>query len=125
MEVSGFADIIYTQTDEAADISGQDNPNEKKFSADAEVDFIVTPADGVTARIDIDFDLATNGGNNINGGGADSGRIEQAFFAWNINEGPLTLVGGVFNNPMGQDAEDAPDINFTNQIGRASCRERV
>jgi len=117
--VEGFTDIIFTVTDESADNSPStptpsgDNTAEKKFTADAEVDFIVSPTDGVTARVDIDFDLATNDRTNVNGDNADSGRIEQAFFAWNINEGPLTLIGGVFNNPLGQDEEDAPNINFT------------
>ena len=114
VEVKGFSDIIYTFKDSAADPVNPNatNPNEGKFTADAEVDFIASPADGVTARIDLDLDLVTDGGTNVNG--SDSARIEQAFFAWNMGGGPMTLVGGVFNNPIGQDAEDAPDINFTN-----------
>lgn len=116
VEVKGFSDIIYTVKDSAADpypsTPGATNPSEGKFTADAEVDFIASPADGVTARIDLDLDLVTDGGANVNG--SDSARIEQAFFAWNMGGGPMTLVGGVFNNPIGQDAEDAPDINFTN-----------
>ncbi len=120
VEVTGFVDVIYTAVDEFADDTagvdpitggGGDNPNEKKFDAEAELDVIATPADGVTARIDMDLDLTTNDGSNTKN--ADSGRIEQAFFAWGINE-QFTFIGGVFNNPIGQEEEDAPDINFTN-----------
>ncbi len=96
VEVRGFTDIIYTVTNDA------NSASEKSFGADSEVDFIASPADGVTARIDLDLGLGTG-----------ASEIEQAMFAWNIGGGPVTLVGGVFNNPMGADEEDAPDINFT------------
>ncbi len=96
VEVRGFSDIIYTVTNDA------NSTSEKSFGADSEVDFIASPADGVTARIDLDLGLGTG-----------ASEVEQAMFAWNINGGPVTLLGGVFNNPMGADEEDAPDINFT------------
>ncbi len=115
VEVSGFADIIYTLQDESADppstTPNATNPNENKFTADAEIDVIAKPAEGVTARLDIDLDLVTNGGMNVNN--SDSARIEQAFFAWDVTE-QVGLIGGVFNNPIGQEAEDKPDINFIN-----------
>lgn len=91
LAISGFADIIFD-----ADSSA--------FGADAEIDFIKTVG-AVTGRLDIDADLVGNGGNGSTG-------IEQALFAWGVND-TVTLIGGVFNNPIGQDAEDAPDMNFT------------
>ncbi len=129
-EVSGFADIIYTLTndnanaaancDAATDANRCKNTAEGKFSADAEVDFTFSPADGVTVRVDVDLRLANpagssnpdgsviNNGDEVDTTGAD---IEQAFFAWGV--GPGTLIGGVFNNPIGAEAEDAPDLDFT------------
>ncbi|MCF6323555.1 MAG: hypothetical protein L3J89_04400 [Gammaproteobacteria bacterium] len=102
--ISGFADIIYTAADDAAGpavgVAGK-NTSEGKFAADAEIDVIATTG-AVTARIDVDLDLT---------GVGDSGTLEQAMFAWDL--GAVTLIGGVFNNPIGADAEDAPDMDFT------------
>ena len=110
--VSGFADITFNITDEAADNTGGGtgaaNTSEKKFAADAEVDFIKTVG-AVTARVDIDLNLAANGNTGLNG---ESARIEQALFAWGLTD-TVTFIGGVFNNPIGQEAEDAPDKNMT------------
>ncbi|NOY71876.1 MAG: hypothetical protein GXP14_05785 [Gammaproteobacteria bacterium] len=103
---SGFADIIYTAVDEASDVVGGKNSTEGKFGANAEIDFSATVG-AVTGRIDVDLDLATDAQT-----GGNSGRIEQAFFAWGVSDN-VTLIGGVFNNPIGHEAEDAPDKNFT------------
>lgn len=133
-DVSGFADIIYTVTNDSATpatacgTSGSQaclNASEGKFSADGEVDFSAKPADGVTARIDVDLSLGlgssttttyTDSGTDTvsvtdttDGNGA---KIEQAFFAWNPTSA-VTVLGGVFNSPIGQEAEDAPAMNFT------------
>lgn len=102
-KANGFVDIIYKIQDEPADVPGGKNPNQGKFGADGEVDFSVSPADGVTARVDANLDLSA---------GATSGGLEQGFFAWAVTPG-VTVLGGVFNDPIGQDAEDAPDMNFT------------
>lgn len=111
--VDGFAEITYTLTDDSAKIktgplAGQ-NAAERKFGANGEVDFIANPADGVTARLDLDVNLALDGASDAIGG--DSARIEQAFFAWNITD-PVTLIGGVFNNPMSAEEEDVNEIRF-------------
>ncbi len=118
--VSGFTDIIYSAVNDSAaaaqpctavtPVTSTSNPSpnscgnssEGKFNADAEIDVISTVG-AVTVRVDVDLQLSADSG--------DSGSIEQALFAWDL--GPATLIGGVFNNPIGQEAEDAPDINFT------------
>ncbi len=112
VEVSGFADVIYTLKNEARDGMGTDGKNdaEKKFTADGEIDVIASPADGVTARLDLDLDLVTDGGTNVNG--SDSARIEQAMFAWSVTD-QVAVMGGVFNSPIGYEEEDKPDIDFT------------
>ncbi len=95
-EVSGFIDVI-ANTDR--------NP---VFTADAEID-VSKEVGAVTVRVDFDMNLAGAGGASL---GGDSGRLEQAFFAWAATE-QVTVLGGLFNNPIGQEAEDAPDLNFT------------
>lgn len=88
--VSGFVDIIYTG-----------DGNTDSFSADGEIDVRSTMGD-VTVGLDVDVDLANSAGD---------AELEQAFFAWNT--GPATIIGGVINNPIGLDAEDAPDMAMT------------
>ncbi len=114
--VSGFVDIIYTNsTTYRADTTGGSPDNTKKaltdtvgsFGADGEIDVQATKG-AVTVRADVDLTLATDSGST----GNDSGRIEQAFFAWGAMDA-LTVIGGVFNNPVGQELEDAPDMEFT------------
>lgn len=109
-DVSGFANIKYTVTDDAAAYGGDGkagggddlakNPKENKFATDGEVDFSATPADGVTVRLDVDLML--------DGGTGNSASVEQMFFAWGAMEG-LTVIGGVFNNPIGMQGEDTTD----------------
>ncbi|NOX92700.1 MAG: hypothetical protein GXP18_09715 [Gammaproteobacteria bacterium] len=94
-EVSGFIDVI------------ADSDRDPVFAADAEID-VSKKMGAVTVRVDFDMNLANNNGNT----GTDSGRLEQAFFAWAATE-QVTILGGLFNNPIGQEAEDAPDLNFT------------
>ena len=104
-EVSGFADIIFTLVDDTAD-NGTINTAESQFSADGEIDFKGNLADDVSVRVDLDVDL------DVDLGGGQSGDIEQAFFGWGINK-DVTLLGGVFNNPVGWEAEDTPDMYQT------------
>lgn len=106
-DVSGFLDVYYTISDSPADVAADKNPNEKKFLVEGEVD--ITAALGSVLDVEIDFDLYVNAfGNNstIN----DSAEIEQAFFVLKDTLGPFTAIGGVFNNPIGFEAEDAPDL---------------
>ena len=112
VSVDGFIDIIFTGVDEASDGTGAGgtNPTEGKFLADAEIDFSAALSDKVTVRVDLDFQLVTNGGANVYG--EDSGEIEQAYFAAAISDN-ATLLGGVFNNPIGWEAEDAPALYQT------------
>ncbi len=113
-EVSGFIDVI-GNTDE--------NP---VFTANSEVD-VSKKVGAVTVRVDMDVRLAGNNTTaalDANGDGtitpaeannfkaSDSANLEQAYFAWAATE-QVTILGGLFNNPIGQEAEDAPDLNFT------------
>ncbi len=106
-KVSGFADIYYINTD-GTDADGDEL---SVFTANAEVDFESKLSDIVSARIDVDLSLNDNDGFSIGGitGGPEDGiAIEQAFFAASVAEG-VTVIGGVFNNPIGWQAEDVTD----------------
>ncbi|HEB93675.1 MAG TPA: porin [Gammaproteobacteria bacterium] len=91
--VSGFVDIIYTNV-------GDGGAGSNAFGADGEIDVQATKGD-VTVRADVDLRLD-----------GTSGQLEQAFFAWKAMDA-VTVIGGVFNNPIGQELEDAPDMEFT------------
>ena len=113
ISVSGFADIILTITDEANDPVGPGtNSTEGKFTVDAEVDFSSKLTKDISVRVDLDLAMAVNGGANasaVTGGPADSAVIEQAYFAWTLNPA-TTFLAGVFNNPVGWEGQDAPDL---------------
>ncbi len=111
LKVDGFVDIIYTITDEASDVPGGKNPAEGKFLADGEVDFASKLSDTVSVRVDLDLALKTDTNASLSGPD-DSAVIEQAFFAWALPK-DLTLIVGVFNNPVGWEAHDAPDLYQT------------
>lgn len=100
-EVSGFADIIYSLVDDTADNGGV-NTNESKFSADGEIDVKGNLAEDVSVRVDLD----------INTGNDDSADIEQAFFALKATD-QVSIMAGTFNNPIGWEAEDTPDMYQT------------
>jgi hypothetical protein len=96
-EVSGFIDVMANADAGAV------------FAANAEVD-VSKKVGSVSVRVDMDANLAGNTGGSVFG--EDSGRIEQAYFAWAASDA-VTVIGGLFNNPIGQEAEDAPDLDFT------------
>lgn len=96
-EVSGFIDVI------------ANSDRQPVFTSDAEVD-VSKKMGAVTVRVDFDTNLAANGGGSVFG--EDSGRLEQGYFAWAATES-VTVLGGLFNNPIGQELEDAPDMDFT------------
>jgi len=104
--VSGFADITYTNDN---DISA--------FGAAAEIDVENKLSDKVSVRVDTDLSLTGNGATsstldedgNPTGTSTSAATIEQAFFAFAAHE-KVTVLGGVFNNPIGLEKEDAPDM---------------
>ncbi len=98
--VSGFANIDYNSYGDGGTNSNGSTSN--AFGADAEVDVQATKG-SVTVRADLDFNLLDTG--------TTGATLEQAFFAWGAAEG-VTVIGGVFNNPIGQEAVDYPDIEF-------------
>ncbi|MFQ5470094.1 MAG: hypothetical protein ACE5EH_07270 [Gammaproteobacteria bacterium] len=89
--VNGFVDVeLMLQNDHSP-------TSEKAFSANGEVDFTATSG-SVTTRVDVD----------VMAGGAS---MEQGLFSWGVNDA-VTVIGGIFNNPIGADSVDKPDMNF-------------
>ncbi len=108
--VSGFANIDYNSY-------GDGGAGSNAFGADAEVDVQATKG-SVTVRADIDINLldtasveTDNTSPNYGKGTGTGATLEQAFFAWQAMDA-LTVIGGVFNNPIGQEAVDYPNIEF-------------
>ena len=98
-DFSGFADVVFN--------GASNNSNSKKlFGANGEGDVTHTAGD-VTMRMDVNLALAADGTTSTN-----SGDLEQALVAYKGISG-VTVIGGVFNSPIGQDAEDITDQRFS------------
>ena len=98
-DFSGFVDVQFNggAGNGAASVKNQ-------FGATGELDIMHTARD-FTVRADVDLSLTTGAANN-------SGSLEQALAVWKGLPG-ATIIGGVFNDPIGQDAEDIVDQRFT------------
>lgn len=100
--VSGFADITYSLIDDTQeDPVTNTNYKENQFDANGELDIAGNLASNVKVRADVDLSTTT--------GSFDSAEIEQAFFEMNLDNN-LSLIGGVFNSPIGWEAEDRPNM---------------
>ncbi|NOZ51905.1 MAG: porin [Gammaproteobacteria bacterium] len=97
VQVDGFVDIVWTLSD-GTDIGI--NGDEGQFSTTGELDFKTKLSDQASLRLDADLNST---------GGGDSGRLEQAFVSWNIDNN-LALKAGIFNNNLSWEKEDAPDL---------------
>jgi hypothetical protein len=95
---SGFVDMRWTLSD------GTDlgiNGAEQRFDTSGELDVESAFQKGVSMRLDADLNPASSS--------HDSGSLEQVFLKWDINQ-QLSLKGGVFNNNLTFEKEDAPDL---------------
>lgn len=106
-DVSGYVDTIFTIADDQAAGVTTPSPTEGKFDTSGEIDFSATPMDGVTVRVDVDVAQTTDGETD------STTNLEQAFFAWAATDA-VTVMGGVFNNPVGMESSDAPEMWGTN-----------
>jgi len=99
IKLDGFVDIVWTASD-GTDLGV--NGSEGHFGTSAELDMKTKLKGPLSLRMDADL-------NPNAGGGSDSGRLEQAFLGWAINN-ELSLKAGVFNNNLGFEREDAPEL---------------
>ncbi len=102
---NGYLDLVYTlhdSTDESYGATGDESQTQSKFSSMGELDINADLGNKVGARLDLDYI-----GSGSNGAGAGTA-VEQVFLQWNTPQ-QLIVKGGVFNNPLGWEAEDAPD----------------
>ena len=95
---SGFVDFIWTLTD-GTDVGKYGD--EGQFDTSGELDVETDLKEGISMRFDADLNPST--------GGSDSARLEQIFLKWDITQ-KMSLKGGVFNNKLGFEREDAPDL---------------
>lgn len=103
---NGFLDFTYMLSDGTWDTTpSTPSPYENKFDMNGELDLNTSLGNKVTARMDFDLGKVDD----TVGGNPDSGRFEQAFVNWESPKG-LQLKGGLMNNPLGWEAEDAPDM---------------
>jgi len=97
VNLNGFLDMVWTVSDGTdLGINGDDG----HFDTTGELDFTSKLQGPVSLRMDANLNSA---------GGSDSGQLEQAFLNWDIQKN-LSLKGGVFNNNLSWEKEDAPDM---------------
>ena len=95
---SGFVDMVWTLSDGTdRGINGDDG----QFNTSGELDIESKFNESVAIRVDADINPST--------GNSDSARLEQIYLQWNIDQ-DMSLKGGVFNNRLTFEREDAPDI---------------
>jgi len=95
---SGFVDFIWTLSD-GTDVGK--NGAEGRFDTSGELDVESKLKEGITMRFDADV--------NPNDPNNDSARLEQIFLKWDIDQ-KMALLGGVYNNNLTFEREDAPDL---------------
>lgn len=101
---SGFVDIVFTLsdgTDEYDANNNNDSDIDKKFGASGELDLETELNPHTKLRFDLDLSS-----------GVDSAVFEQARLDYAINEN-MDLTAGIFNNNLGFEKEDAPDMYQT------------
>ena len=95
---SGFVDFVWTLSD-GSDLGK--NGDEGQFNTSGEIDIESKLKEGITFRIDADINPST--------AGSDSANLEQIYLKWEIAP-KLSLTGGVFNNKLTFEKEDAPEL---------------
>lgn len=121
VSVSGFADMIYTMTDDGTPT------NEEAFTIDGEIDFMAERSN-VAVRLDLDINKATSDTHThtipgvttsapVDASATDPLSIEQIFFS--LPAGMLTVTAGKFNTLIGFEGPDAPGLLQTSygQVG--------
>lgn len=93
----GFADVIYFLVDNTVE---RENSEENRFVTTGEVDLGTKVDEGIDVRFDLDLNPSSED---------DSARLEQAYINWAFAP-QWTLKGGIFNNRLSWEAEDAPDL---------------
>ena len=95
---SGYVDFIWTLSD-GTDLGK--NGEEGQFDTSGELVIESYFKEGISMRFDLDVNPST--------AGSDSARLEQIFLKWDIDP-KMSLMGGVFNNKLTFEREDAPDM---------------
>lgn len=102
----GFVGAAASNTSPAGTFDNTSATNQ--FGAVAEIDVVNDFGGNVTGRVDIDYNAITSAAN-----------VEQAFFAYKAADS-LTVLGGIFNNPLNYEHQDAGAriLNSQGQIAK-------
>lgn len=123
---NGFLDLTFMAVDDT--VEANPSETESKFGIAGELDLSVALGNKVTTRFDLDLGSSKASEVDIadiecnvdlvleiadctipTSQNEDSGRFEQAFVEWESSQG-INLKGGLFNNPLSWEAEDAPNM---------------
>lgn len=120
---NGFLDLTFMAVDDT--VEANPSETESKFGIAGELDLSVALGNKVTTRFDLDLGSSkvsqvdpatiecsftlTTVSCDVPPQDEDSGRFEQAFVEWESTQG-INLKGGLFNNPLSWEAEDAPNM---------------
>lgn len=128
-DLSGYADINYIGAGSTGNGSLFNDKTGKanQFGAAAEVN-VRNTLDKVTVGLDLDLNLTANGSSNtvdskgnvagpaVGDSVPNAANVEQAFFAMKATDA-LTVIGGVFNNPLNYEHQDSTS-RFMNSQGQ-------
>lgn len=122
-DVSGYTDINYIGAGSTSGAPASSTGKANQFGAGAEVN-VRNTVDKVTVGLDLDLNLMVQDGiGSVNStgkvGGNNYAMVEQAFFALKATDA-LTVIGGVFNNPLNYEHQDVVSrtMNSQGQIAR-------
>lgn len=106
-ELSGFVDMTYVMSDGTYD--PDPSPVAQTWGLAAEMDYKLDMAKDAKARFDLDMNLVPDVQYYNPGVDPYPVVLEQAFMGWKVTD-VLQISAGAFNNPLGWEAEDAPDL---------------
>lgn len=98
-KITGFVDTVFVAVDDITP-SGSLSPIQYKFVTTGEIDFDSVIGEKTNVRLDVD--LSTTGAT-----------LEQAYGSYKFTK-VFGMKAGMFNNPVGWEAEDAPELFHIN-----------
>ncbi|KPJ93559.1 MAG: hypothetical protein AMJ53_07030 [Gammaproteobacteria bacterium SG8_11] len=111
LKASGFVDVVYVLSDGSDEFKNADDKSEadKKFSVKGELDVETELNPRTTLRMDLDLTTGYSPDTNPLLSTSDSASFEQAFVNYAFEQN-MNLKMGVFNNRLGFEREDAPEL---------------
>lgn len=118
LSVGGYIDMYYqnaSATDAGAGATAADNDATGFNAATAEIDFMMDFGDGLTAQVDLEGNVGSDGAVDINGNPISEVAVEQARIDYAMGQGTFTF--GKFDTFIGLEGLEAPDLyQFSNSL---------